>query len=40
MGTDPGFPSAYDKWAKEKTKHHKTDKGSMNKGKSPNLLMY
>lgn len=40
MGLDPGFPGAYEKWAKVKTEHHKTDKGTMHKGKSPNLLMY
>lgn len=40
MGIDPAFPSAYAKWAKNKTKHHKTDKGTMRGGKAPNLLMY
>lgn len=40
MGLDPAFPSAYEKWGNAKTVHHKTDKGSMHKGKSPNLLMY
>jgi hypothetical protein len=40
MGLDPGFPSAYEKWGDAKTKHHQTDKGTMHKGKSPNLLMY
>ena len=40
MGLDPGFPSAYEKWGDAKTKHHRTDKGTMHKGKAPNLLMY
>lgn len=40
MGIDPGFPGAYAKWGKAKTQHHKTDKGTMHKGKAPNLLMY
>lgn len=40
MGLDPGFPSAYEKWGDAKTKHHQTDKGTMHKGKAPNLLMY
>ncbi len=40
MGLDPGFPGAYAKWGKEKTKHHHTDKGSYHKGKAPNLSMY
>ncbi len=40
MGLDPGFPSAYEKWGDAKTKHHLTDKGTMHKGKAPNLLMY
>jgi hypothetical protein len=40
MGLDPAFPSASDKWAKEITNHHKTDKGSMHNGKAPNLSMY
>lgn len=40
MGLDPAFPSAYEKWGDAKTQHHKTDKGSMHKGKAPNLLMY
>ena len=40
MGLDPGFPSAYDKWAKAKTRHSQTDKGTRHGGKAPNLLMY
>jgi putative FmdB family regulatory protein len=40
MGLDPGFPSAYERWGDAKTKHHQTDKGTMHKGKAPNLLMY
>jgi putative FmdB family regulatory protein len=40
MGLDPGFPSAYEKWGDAKTKHHRTDKGTMRGGKAPNLLMY
>jgi putative FmdB family regulatory protein len=40
MGLDPAFPTAYEKWGNAITTHHKTDKGSMHKGKSPNLLMY
>lgn len=40
MGLDPAFPSAYEKWGDAKTKHHQTDKGTMHKGKAPNLLMY
>lgn len=40
MGLDPGFPSAYEKWGNEKTKHHKTDKGTMHGGKAPNLSQY
>ena len=40
MGTDPGFPGAYDKWARAKTVHHKTDPGSMHNGKAANLKMY
>jgi len=40
MGIDPAFPSAYERWANAKTKHHLTDKGTMHKGKAPNLLMY
>jgi hypothetical protein len=40
MGLDPAFPSAYEKWGNAKTIHHKTDKGTMHKGKAPNLLMY
>lgn len=40
MGLDPGFPTAYEKWGDMKTQHHKTDKGTMHKGKAPNLLMY
>jgi putative FmdB family regulatory protein len=40
MGTDPGFPSAYEKWGNAKTVHHQTDKGTMHGGKAPNLLMY
>lgn len=40
MGVDPGFPSAYEKWGDAKTKHHQTDRGTMHKGKAPNLLMY
>lgn len=40
MGIDPGFPSAYEKWGKAKTQHHKTDLGSMHGGRAPNLLMY
>ena len=40
MGLDPGFPSAYEKWGDAKTQHHRTDKGTMHKGKAPNLLMY
>jgi putative FmdB family regulatory protein len=40
MGIDPGFPTAYAKWAKNKTKHHKTDKGTMHGGKAPNLSQY
>lgn len=40
MGLDPAFPSAYDKWAKAQTQHHKTDKGTMHGGKAPNLKMY
>ena len=40
MGVDPGFPSAYERWGDAKTKHHLTDKGTMHKGKAPNLLMY
>lgn len=40
MGLDPGFPTAYERWGDAKTIHHKTDKGTMHKGKAPNLLMY
>lgn len=40
MGLDPAFTTAYDKWGDAKTDHHKTDKGTMHKGKAPNLLMY
>lgn len=40
MGLDPAFPGAYAKWGKAQTQHHRTDKGTMNGGKSPNLLMY
>lgn len=40
MGTDPGFPSAYERWGNAKTIHHQTDKGTMRGGKAPNLLMY
>lgn len=40
MGLDPGFPTAYERWGDAKTKHHKHDKGTMNKGKANNLLMY
>ena len=40
MGIDPGFPSAYDKWAKIKTQHHKIGKETMHGGKGSNLLMY
>lgn len=40
MGVDPGFPSAYEKWGDAKTKHHQTDRGTMHKGKAPNLLMH
>lgn len=40
MGLDPAFPTAYERWGDAKTIHHKTDKGTMHKGKSPNLLMY
>jgi len=40
MGIDPGFPTAYDKWAKAKTRHHRTDKGMMHGGKAPNLSQY
>lgn len=40
MGLDPGFPSAYERWGNAKTIHHQTDKGTMHKGKAPNLLMY
>lgn len=38
MGTDPGFPGAWAKWAKAKRKHHTTDKGGSEKGQ--NLKMY
>jgi len=40
MGVDPGFPSAYEKWAKAKTVHHKTGKETMHGGKGTSLLMY
>ena len=40
MGLDPGFPGAYDKWGRAKRKHSATDKGSMHRGKAPNLLMH
>jgi putative FmdB family regulatory protein len=40
MGIDPAFPTAYAKWAKNKTAHHKTDKGMMHGGKAPNLSQY
>lgn len=40
MGLDPAFPSAYEKWGNAQTQHHKTDLGSMHKGKAPNLKMY
>lgn len=40
MGTDPGFPGAYSKWAKAKTQHHKNGKDSLHKGRGTSLLMY
>lgn len=40
MGTDPGFPSAYDKWAKAKSHHYRTDKGGRTHDGAPNLSMY
>lgn len=40
MGTDPAFASAYAKWGKEQTKHHREDKGQRYGGKAPNLSMY
>jgi hypothetical protein len=40
MGTDPGFPSAWDKWGKAKREHHAKGKDTMRGGKGQNLLMY
>lgn len=40
MGTDPGFPGAYAKWAKAKTDHHRNGKDSLRDGKGTSLLMH